>query len=66
MLPICGDGEKGVTILFGDRYLDRLIVKVEKNENIPDVRGCYSLLSYQRRAEKKLELWEKPVQKIYN
>lgn len=39
MLPICGDGEKGVTILFGDRYLDRLIVKVEKNENIPDVRG---------------------------
>lgn len=28
-------------------------MNAEKNGNIPDVRSCFSLLSYQRRAEKK-------------
>lgn len=45
--------KRGVKISFGDRYIERLVVNAEKNGNIPDVRSCFSLLSYQRRAEKK-------------
>lgn len=50
---VCGDVEKGVKFSFGNRHLDRQVVNAEKNGNIPDVQGCFSLLSYQRRAEKK-------------
>lgn len=40
MLPIYGDGEKGVKILFGDRYLDRLLVKVEKKKHSRSILFC--------------------------
>lgn len=44
-------------ISFGNRHLDGLLVNVKKKGKIPDVRGCFSLLSCQGKADKNSDIY---------
>lgn len=45
-------------ISFGKTHLDGLVVKVKKKGKIPDVRGCFSLLSCQGKADKNSDIYK--------